>query len=117
LSFIPTKSGKYYCLITGDYCNTKTGCFTYIVSSSEDDELAEMTIYPNPSNGIVEINSSITIDQIELIDMHGRLVFGTQYLDKNKHKSLNFEHISAGQYNLKIVAGQNVIIKKLVITK
>jgi hypothetical protein len=116
-TFIPSKSGSYYCMIKGDYCNTKTNCISYIVSGSDDENVDEMTIYPNPTTGLLHISAPSAIDQVELIDLTGKLVFGAQYLDGQKNRTLHFEHLSSGQYSLKIVAGGQVLVKKVVIVK
>ncbi|MCF8429083.1 MAG: T9SS type A sorting domain-containing protein [Bacteroidia bacterium] len=57
-----------------------------------------MTIYPNPTSGIVTISSSQTIVNIEVFDVTGKVVYSQQ---NNKHQTnleINLSALSNGIY-------------------
>jgi uncharacterized protein YjdB len=49
-----------------------------IVSAINDDDLVDITIFPNPAYHFIRVNtSSSTLSRIDIIDMQGRLVLST----------------------------------------
>jgi hypothetical protein len=75
-----------------------------------------VTIYPNPNNGIfnIELPSSISLYNIRIFDLTGRIVFQTQ---SNQSTSINVGNLESTIYILKISNGQNVIHKIMNIIK
>jgi hypothetical protein len=63
----------------------------------------QFNIFPNPTNGILNIQSKIEINAIDLIDLYGRTVFSKQSLSTNQF-NLNLEDlgIKSGIYLLKL---------------
>ena len=71
----------------------------------------DVTIYPNPSNGIVNIKSSLENLDYQLFNIQGKLV------QKNtiQNNRLNFSNFSKGIYFLKLSSDNNSIVKKIII--
>ena len=72
LTYTPTQSGDYAVIVN-------IGCPAIsenlsVVSVGEELELVEMLVYPNPSNGLANINAPITSERVEILDATGRLV-------------------------------------------
>jgi hypothetical protein len=66
-------------------------------------------VYPNPSSGLVSIQSSNTPTKIEVFDTFGRLI----YTVKN-NKNINLQELNDGVYLIKIHIDKTVTIKKII---
>lgn len=77
---------------------------------NKEDLISEIEIYPNPTNGIVNINSTAKIDKIEVYSILGNSVA----VFKNTN-TLNLNNIKTGIYILKISSEGKSINKKIVI--
>lgn len=82
--------------------------------SNQDLEKSPITIYPNPTNNLLNIavsNSDIKIKSIRLIDISGKTVY-----NQNNGKAIHIKHFAKGFYilNIETVSGA-VINKKIVI--
>jgi len=73
-----------------------------------DEKGLELNVYPNPTNNLVEIQSSTKIDLIEIYDMSGWL------LESSNEQLLNFATYQDGVYILQIYAGENKFIRKII---
>lgn len=77
---------------------------------------ASLKIYPNPTAGNVEIETNSTeIQYLTVADINGNNVFSKTF--KENTISLNLSHLCSGVYNVSLISNQNVINKRLVITK
>lgn len=85
-----------------------------VVLSIGDNVLTEsLVVYPNPTNGIVNIQSNtIEITSIFVYDMLGKQVFTT---DKLVDSQINLSALNHGVYVLDIRSGNNSAIKKIII--
>jgi len=71
---------------------------------------SSINIYPNPTIGELSIkNNSLTIDQIDVIDITGK----TLQTVKNS-KTINVSSLSVGVYFVKIIMGKEIVIKKFI---
>ena len=69
-------------------------------------------IYPNPTTGELIIDDEeITIENIEILDVVGRVVFRSNVSQLSPKTTINISHLSSGIYFLKI-AGKTVKIVK-----
>ncbi|MDC9723852.1 MAG: zinc-dependent metalloprotease family protein [Urechidicola sp.] len=84
----------------------------------EDNSFAQFNVYPNPSNGKVNINlSSLEDVQISLFDISGRMLYSQKHNNYSGlfNKEINFGKLSSGVYLLKILSGDKEAVKKLII--
>ncbi len=72
-----------------------------------------ISVYPNPANGIVRIlnTNDFNISKIEIIDLLGRTVIST-----NNSDEIDVSNLPEGQYIVKI-HGDSIIVKKISISK
>lgn len=71
---------------------------------------ANITLYPNPTSNMLRITSSLAIDTLEVIDIHGKTV-------KSSHDNtteLDVQDLQAGVYFLKLISGNVVENRKFV---
>ena len=70
---------------------------------------AEITLYPNPSSGLVYINiNSEKLIKIELFDVSGRLVF-YKLLNLSQKQELKIEGLKHGVYLYRIYDGETIL--------
>jgi len=122
-------NGQAYC-VSGDYEQTLTsanGCdsivtlhLTINVGIDEYDFAASMTVYPNPTTGILNIqiaNLGTPISEFLLYDIYGKLVdkVWLQNSDSTETAQIDLAELSNGIYFVKAVAdGKVVAVRKVV---
>ena len=79
--------------------------------SSVDNEISELKMYPNPSDGYITFNKSIYI--VEIFDITGKKAMIFENIITNQE--LDISKLDTGYYIIKIYNGINVENKKLII--
>ena len=78
-----------------------------------DNRAGQISIYPNPSNGLVFIETvGNELYEITISDANGSVVVTSRATGKT---SLDLNHLNKGIYTVKAVNGNQVIIQKLLI--
>jgi hypothetical protein len=72
----------------------------------------ELSLYPNPATDIVNINTSISIDNVRLYDLTGRIVMEAN--PKKESFDLDVTDLSKGVYLVKLSAGNKEATTKLI---
>lgn len=85
----------------------------FINSTSIDDFNSNLSIFPNPTNNILNILSDKYIDRVKIYDMSGTLVLNIECYSKNENIDLSI--LSKGFYSLQISSDKLNIKRKLVI--
>lgn len=91
-------------------------CLTKVLSVTSIKQLNagyNLNVYPNPSNGTFNIEASVEIEQIELVNALGQVV-EVRSINANK-ADLDMTHLTAGVYTLKVTIHGKVGIYTLVI--
>jgi len=83
--------------------------FCSTLSISKQDISNQLQIYPNPISDIININTSIPIDRVEIYDIYGKLI---KTSIKSKH--INIENIAQGMYFAKIYYKNKLSTKKFI---
>jgi hypothetical protein len=78
-----------------------------IVNSIQDLIDVEVSVFPNPSAGIININSDLKIYTVSLYSVNGK------YLSTTEGKTINIA--SNGVYFLKILTGKGSVVKKVLV--
>lgn len=78
----------------------------------DKNNISGLSIYPNPSNGLVNITTSLNAElQVNVFDMLGKEVVNSKVLNN----TLNVSNLSSGVYVIKITEEGNTATRKLVI--
>lgn len=96
-------------MLTGflkNLCISNTGTL-----ANENFEANQTKIFPNPTNGIITIESQETINQIELFDLNGRKIY-SDYQEKNT-SIINLDMFSPGIYLLQIATNKGIETKRI----
>jgi len=70
-----------------------------------DDELSEVFLFPNPTNGAVtlsDIPSGINRALIEIINVEGRYIFSNDYRISNNELSFDLDKLASGTYFMNV---------------
>ena len=104
-----------------DWGNGSGAIWTYISSpASSIDEIknTSLSIYPNPSNGIVTINSNQDIAHINLYDNKGKAVLNQEYTNKLNQTEIDLSALNNGIYFIAIQSSNGEIsTSKIVLAK
>ena len=111
LSFVADATGQTEIVIEA-LSNGKTvrDTFNVTITSAtglENASLMDMILYPNPSNGIFRVNTSLSeACSIRIFNMNGRLV----YVDENYncHSEIDISHQPSGRYIISIKHGNSI---------
>jgi hypothetical protein len=73
---------------------------------------ASVKVYPNPSNGVVNISADTNIESMELYDIQGRLLQSSTVNDAAAQ--LNITQRASGIYLLKVTTDKGIKVEKIV---
>jgi hypothetical protein len=76
-AFTVTKTGSYACMISKNNCTVKSECIVVnVVGVNENDLAKQLSIYPNPCKGNlnIEIGSLIVPSNITIVNLTGQIV-------------------------------------------
>ena len=94
-----------------------SGMFTSTVLSNQDVAINDrINVYPNPSNGIVNIaiaNYSGSL-KVSLVDLNGRVVYSNEFYDFSLERSINVKNYQSGVYLLNLEAEGVKLTRKII---
>lgn len=79
--------------------------------NTSDQNVISAAIYPNPSSGILHIESATTFDTVQLYNINGQLVFEKELKGKS---SFTFD-LSQGMYFVELKNQTHTIVQKLIV--
>jgi hypothetical protein len=83
-----------------------------LINSISDLEKDNLHIYPNPVNGILNVNTSSPCE-MEILDISGRVILSKPLISgKNQ---INIENQNPGLYYLRLKGKETVLVEKIVI--
>jgi hypothetical protein len=81
-----------------------------------ENDLSAITIYPNPSSDILNIDlssASEEVKSISIVDITGKLIQTIDVLE-NANISLNVSSFASGLYHVKISSATNSIVRQII---
>jgi len=100
---LATQNGTYYVVVNHDGACPGTSPSIDVTLSTvglaQEDISSKFTIYPNPTENIIHINSNEKLQNITIIDMYGKQV---KTLNENV-QAINVSELSKGMYSLRIL--------------
>ncbi|MBX7224535.1 MAG: fibronectin type III domain-containing protein, partial [Chitinophagales bacterium] len=90
--------------------------------TSDPEKTLQLTVFPNPSNGIINIKSNANVDEeilIEISDLSGKIVFTEKYSPSSEksEKSLDLSNLTNGLYFVRFNNGVSSQTTKITIAK
>jgi hypothetical protein len=75
--------------------------------------LNQLSVYPNPSNGLVTVTAANKIKQVEVFDMAGKVIFtSNNYANKC---NINTTAFNKGMYIIKVKTDDTIETTKLLV--
>jgi len=117
----PQTATTYSVTVSNPPCTTtSTDNITITVSGIEDYELSGLTLYPNPTNGIVNVefekdNVQWKGAKFSLFDMYGKLLLvETSHSASVQPAQIDLSPYADGVYTLQIETSQGIVTRKVV---
>lgn len=85
----------------------------FVISSIEEETLDQFNAFPNPTQGILNLQFKEQPTQIQLIDFTGKLI--KQYVVDGLDAQIDLRNIPAGNYILQVLNGEKSFSQKIVI--
>jgi len=98
---------------SGNYGSGASTNFEAGVLAVNDLDANSVSIYPNPSNGIINISSKTANNNVEIFDVTGRKIYTTH--TNSTLSTIDLSSYGKGVFVVKISDGKNVTTKKVII--
>ena len=108
-------TGMYTTLCYESSSNTMEdylSCFLEAPVNTTELENAELSVYPNPTAGILNIVHSKSIDKIKIINTQGQVVYHTKA--ESNPIAIDISHLNTGVFTLKIISGNKTYQRKII---
>ena len=99
-TFTPTVLGDYKATLTQNGCTITSNCTTVTSLGTADFDSTSFSYYPNPTNGILNVNYSSEISKIEVSNMLGQNVLSQT--NNSKEAQIDMQFLPSGTYLVKI---------------
>lgn len=83
------------------------------VSIDENDKVLELSVYPNPTVEIINIESNELIDDIIITDLNGRIVYTNNNINSTTFQ-VNLSELTRGTYLIKVTSGDDYNLKRII---
>lgn len=104
--FNPTLNGLYYVEITTNGCTFMSGCHSFNTVGIDERNSAQVKLFPNPANDILNIEADSELMVIDIFDIAGRVVLSQS--TENKSLQLQLDGLSTGKYTLRVITEKGV---------
>ena len=115
--FTPEVSGSYACVITLGECTDTTECMDFSVGVEEWND-GSITIYPNPSTGMVNIHlapQTSAYPEIHVFDVYGRRMQILEMTDATTQ--IDLSQYATGVYIMKFMSDDKIVSLLKVVKK
>lgn len=108
-------AGAYHYTVTDEYDCTTTGSVTIEDVTGVDKISNDFTIYPNPTNGQITIETQThNASTVEVVNVIGEVILRDDF---SNSKLLDLSDFQDGIYLIKVSSGDEVFVKKIVLRK
>jgi len=78
-----------------------------------------VNVYPNPSNGMVNVDFGISAADVEVVitDVLGNIVVENYFTENQTRYSLNLSGLNKGIYFVRVQLGQKAAIKRIILSE
>jgi len=96
---------------SGTFLNPSIGISNNVANLFNNEfSLATISIYPNPTNDKLTIESDYDLTSYQIVDLRGKVIMSNDFISK----TIDINQLKTGVYFIKIVANNKIIIKKFV---
>jgi hypothetical protein len=124
-------AGAGSCVTTGEFINRTltvsadsvlaavcfASCDVCESASINNNELSQVNIYPNPSNGVITVEGQITDNQYEIVvtDLQGRVVYTSTTSASVINENVDISNAQSGVYMLMIKTANSTRVERIVL--
>ncbi|TCP28123.1 putative secreted protein (Por secretion system target) [Tenacibaculum skagerrakense] len=84
--------------------------------STDKEELSQFTIYPNPTQGVLNFDTAIDIDRVVVYDLHGRkLIYKLSKQENQEIKNIDISGFSSGIYLVELRKENLKAVRKIIL--
>lgn len=104
-------NGLFAVVINDSGCEITSQCVALGSASIHENMVADLNVYPNPTNDLIHISTASKIEKVEVMSITGSVL---STLNGNV-KSVSLNHLSKGLYLIRISTENGVALKKLLL--
>jgi uncharacterized delta-60 repeat protein len=101
--FTLPNTGEIAVIITEGDCSDTTRCFFLFTNSIDERNNQRVSVFPNPTDGLFQIESLNPWQQMEVLDLTGQSV----HIENSFTQKIDIQHLPAGMYLVKIIFNNN----------
>ena len=115
--FIATANGSYAVIVTSGNCTDTSDCIDiFTVGLEPSGEDAQLTVYPNPNNGVFYISSeNLQKPVFEIYDLAGKFIRNFQGGESLSIYSANISDLAKGTYLLRITDRNKTFVRRIIL--
>ncbi|RZJ69802.1 PKD domain-containing protein [Flavobacterium sp.] len=103
-TFSPTADGNYACLMVTNGCESVSACTSVTLLGVNHNALSEVQLYPNPTNGKLQLSRNLDVEKVSVYNTLGMLVAN----------GLDLSRLSGGVYLVEVVSGEGKFVRRIV---
>ena len=112
-SFTATENGSYAVIVDNGFCVATSTCYAITGVGINDFRNVSINIYPNPTNGIIEIDlANNKINKISIVDISGRKII--EKVQLNRNEKLDLSDFGSGLYIIMFETDKKHYISKII---
>lgn len=111
-SYTPAVIGNYAVIVTLAGCTQTSSCQSVTLGVNDIEAIPELTLSPNPTNGILKIKAKNAIEKVEITNFSGQRLMSFQ--PNSVDTELNISQLKAGIYLVKVSSKQQTKIYKII---
>ena len=111
-SYTAVGNGSYAVIVNQNGCTDTSACETIANIGLENLNQENLSIFPNPTNGLVKISNTSMIQSIKVIDATGRVIIEKE--PEAEEVSVDLSKYSNGTYTMEVTLTEGVIRRKVI---
>jgi len=122
-NYTAQQNGNYHVVVTNaNNCSSQSNTLAFMIVGIADLERVGVTsVYPNPTNGLFNIQFSDNQQdvQLEIYDISGRIHLQKRVMtiNQNSIETLNLDNLTTGIYTIRILSEDNQATFRIIVTK
>jgi hypothetical protein len=109
-SFTATSNGQYSVIVSNATCTDTSTCYTLNNIGVQEAHLPVVNLYPNPTTGLLHIQTAQPWQKAEVVDVTGRMV----HTQTAQTEEIDISKLPAGMYVLKVFFAEGVAVRRVV---
>lgn len=109
-TFTATANGQYAVIVSNGTCTDTSSCITLDNIGLAKLNLPQVNLYPNPTSGLLHIQSAQPWQSVSVLDVTGRVLLTQQHASTE----IDLGTMPAGIYMVKVAFKEGVVVRRVV---